>query len=167
MDEQKKYDVIKHLVDENGNKDRAAMTLGITRRQVNRLIRAYGQRGKAAFSHGNKGRRPATVVPQETRQAVLDLYRTKYYGANFTHFTELLGRIEGIGLSISTVSAVLEDAFLLSPRVTRAKKKRIVRSLRKKQESAVSKKEAAMHESHSCASENLSPLKCTDGLRAV
>ena len=144
MDEQKKYDVIKRLVDENGNKDRAAMTLGITRRQVNRLIRAYGQRGKAAFSHGNKGRRPATVVPQETRQAVLDLYRTKYYGANFTHFTELLGRIEGIGLSISTVSAVLEDAFLLSPRVTRAKKKRIVRSLRKKQESAVSKKEAAM-----------------------
>ena len=29
MDEQKKYEVIKKLVDTNGNKDRAAMTLGI------------------------------------------------------------------------------------------------------------------------------------------
>lgn len=28
MDEQKKYDVIKKLVDTNGNKDRAALTLG-------------------------------------------------------------------------------------------------------------------------------------------
>ena len=39
MDEQKKYDVIKRLVDENGNKDRAALTLGITKRQVYRLIK--------------------------------------------------------------------------------------------------------------------------------
>ena len=70
------------------------------------------------------------MIPQETRQAVLDLYRTKYYGANFTHFTELLGRIEGIGLSISTVSVVLEDAFLLS-QGDQGQKKRIVRSLRK------------------------------------
>ena len=30
MDEQKKYEVIKKLVDTNGNKDRAAMTLGWT-----------------------------------------------------------------------------------------------------------------------------------------
>lgn len=32
MDEQKKYDVIKRLVEENGNKDRAAMILGLSRR---------------------------------------------------------------------------------------------------------------------------------------
>ncbi len=41
MDEQKKYEVIKKLVDSQGNKDRAAITLGITRRQVDRLIIAY------------------------------------------------------------------------------------------------------------------------------
>ena len=38
MKEQKKYDVIKELVDHNGNKERAALKLGITVRQVNRLI---------------------------------------------------------------------------------------------------------------------------------
>ena len=58
MDEQRKYEVIKKLVDTNGNKDRAALTLGISKRQVNRLIAAYRERGKAAFIHGNRGRKP-------------------------------------------------------------------------------------------------------------
>ena len=55
MDEMKKYEVIKKLVETDGNKDRAAMTLGITKRHVNRLIRAYREKGKDAFVHGNKG----------------------------------------------------------------------------------------------------------------
>ena len=41
MDEQRKYEVIKQLVEKNGNKDRAAMSLSITRRQINRLIKVY------------------------------------------------------------------------------------------------------------------------------
>lgn len=129
MDEQKKYEVIKKLVDTNGNKDRAALTLGITRRQVNRLIIAYRERGKAAFHHGNAGRKPVTAVPDEVRNLVADLYRTKYYEANFTHFTELLERNEQIVLSTPTVSSILEQAGILSPRVTRAKKKRIKKEL--------------------------------------
>ncbi len=82
MDEEKKYSEIKRLVDEGGNKDRAALNLGITRRQVNRLIKAYRERGKAAFVHGNRGRQPATTIPVETRAQVVELYRTKYCDAN-------------------------------------------------------------------------------------
>ena len=100
MDEQKKYEVIKRLVDENGNKDRAALTLGITKRQVYRLIKVYREKGKAGFVHGNRGRKPVSTIPDATRDLVLDLYKTKYYEANFTHFTELLERIEGIKLSV-------------------------------------------------------------------
>ena len=44
MNEQKKYEVIKRLVDEGGNKDRAALTLGITKRHLNRLINAYKEK---------------------------------------------------------------------------------------------------------------------------
>ena len=46
MDEQKKYEVIKRLVDESGNKNRAAKVLGISKRQVNRLIKAYNEKGE-------------------------------------------------------------------------------------------------------------------------
>lgn len=142
MDEQKKYEVIKKLVDSQGNKDRAAMTLGITRRQVDRLIIAYKEKGKAAFVHGNRGRKPAITTPDEVRRTVVDLYRTKYYEANFVHFTELLERNEGIDLSVSAVAGFLEAEYILSPRVTKAKKKRIRKQLEQKKDTAATKKEA-------------------------
>ena len=55
MNEQNKYDTIKELVDHNGNKKRAALKLGITERQVNRLIIKYKENGKSSFVHGNRG----------------------------------------------------------------------------------------------------------------
>lgn len=142
MDEQKKYEVIKKLVDSRGNKDRAAITLGITRRQVDRLIIAYKEKGKAAFVHGNRGRKPAITIPDAVRNTVVDLYRTKYYEANFVHFTELLERNEGITLSVSAVTSFLEAENILSPRVTKAKKKRIKKELEQKKTAAKTKKEA-------------------------
>ena len=142
MDEQQKYEVIKKLVDTNGNKARAALTLGISKRQVDRLIAAYKENGKAAFVHGNRGRKPAITTSEEVRNTVVDLYRTKYYEANFTHFTELLAKHEGITLSVSAVTNFLEAEHILSPRVTKAKKKRVKRELEKKKEEAKTKKEA-------------------------
>ena len=136
MNEQRKYEVIKNLVDSDGNKDRAALTLGITRRQVNRLIKAYKEAGKAAFHHGNAGRKPATTVPPETRQLVVDLYRTKYYEANFTHYTELLERLEQIRLSVPTIAGILEAEGIFSPRVTKAKRKRIKKELEAQKKSS-------------------------------
>lgn len=142
MDEQRKYEVIKKLVETNGNKDRAALTLGISKRQVNRLIAAYKERGKAAFIHGNRGRKPGISTPDEVKATVVDLYRTKYYEANFTHFTELLKKNEGITLSVSAVTNFLEAEHILSPRVTRSKKKRVKKELERQKEAAKTKKEA-------------------------
>lgn len=141
MDEQRKYEVIKKLVDEEGNKNRAALTLGISNRHVNRLIKAYKEKGKAAFIHGNRGRKPATSTPDNIRQDVLDLYRTKYYDTNFKHFTELLDRHEGIKLSVSCVTTILESENILSPRVTKQKKKRIKRQLEEERKAAKTNKE--------------------------
>lgn len=142
MDEQKKYEVIKKLVDSQGNKDRAAITLGITRRQVNRLIIAYKEKGKAAFVHGNRGRKPAITTPDEVRNAVVDLYRTKYYEANFVHFKELLEKNEGISLSVSAITSFLEAEHIFSPRISKKKKKRIKKELEQKKAAAKTKKEA-------------------------
>jgi hypothetical protein len=143
MDEQKKYDVIKSLVDHpnTGNKDRAALILGCTKRHVNRMIKGYKESGKAYFVHGNRGRRPATAISDERKAEVIQLYESKYYDANFTHFTELLGEIEGIRLSVSSVANILESQYILSPRVTRAKRKRIKRELKEKKDATNDQKE--------------------------
>lgn len=154
-----KYEVIKKLVDSQGNKDRAAMTLGITRRQVDRLIIAYKEKGKAAFVHGNRGRKPAVTIPDEVRHAVVDLYRTKYYGANFVHFTELLQRLEGITLSVSAVTSFLEAENILSPRVTKAKKKRRKKILEQKKIAAKTKKESDEIQANIVALEDAHPRR--------
>lgn len=142
MDEQRKYEVIKQLVEDNGNKDRAALALGITKRQVNRLIKKYKENGKEAFRHGNKGRKPATTISEEKRSAIIDLYRAKYYDANFTHYTQLLETHEHISVSVSAVASILESEYILSPKVTKAKKKRIKKELARKQQAAKTQKEA-------------------------
>lgn len=142
MDEQYRYEIIKRLVDDKGNKKTASLKLGVTVRQVDRLINKYKEHGKAAFIHGNKGRKPAITKPEKLRQDVVDLYRTKYYDANFTHFTELLEKHEGITLSVSCVASFLEAENILSPRVTKAKKKRIKKQLEEAKAAAKTKKEA-------------------------
>ena len=43
MNEQNKYEIIKKLVETNGNKKRAATRLGCTVRTINRLIIKYKQ----------------------------------------------------------------------------------------------------------------------------
>lgn len=47
MKEQEKYEIIKELVDHNGNKNRAKKKLGLTIRQIDRLIKKYKEKGKS------------------------------------------------------------------------------------------------------------------------
>ena len=143
MNEQMKYEVIKSLADHpSPNKQRAALTLGCTVRHVNRMLKGYREQGKSFFIHGNRGRKPANTIPDETRHLVVKLYRNKYYEANFEHFTELLGKHEDIHISPSSVRSILEAEYILSPKVTKAKKKRIREQLKAEKKAAGTQKEA-------------------------
>lgn len=142
MDEQLKYEVIKSLADHpDGNKERAALKLGCTKRHINRMLAGYKAHGKDFFIHGNRGRKPANTIPDDTRTTITALYSSKYYDANFTHFTELLAEHEGIHISPSTVASILEAEYILSPRVTKAKRKRVRKKLLEQQKSAKTQKE--------------------------
>lgn len=164
MDEQKKYEGIKSLADHpHGNKDRAALTLGCTKRHINRMLACYRKEGKAFFIHGNRGRKPATTPPDEIRTSIVALYRTKYYDANFRHFSELLEKHEQISLSPSCVSSILESEYILSPKVTKAKKKRIIKELQNKKNAASSQKDADTIQANLVALQDAHPRRprCT------
>ena len=143
MNEQKKYEVIKSLADhpDTGNKDRAALILGCTKRHINRMLQGYSRNGKDFFIHGNRGKKPATTISIEIRQKVVDLYKTKYFEANFEHYTELLKKNEGISISASSVMGVLESEYILSPKATKAKRRRIKQKLKDQKKAAKTKKE--------------------------
>lgn len=140
VNEQKKYEVIKKLVETNGNKKRAAKTLGVTERTVNRLICRYKHEGKSAFSHGNKGRSPSNTISSELRNEVVTLYLNKYEGANFRHFKELLSKNDGIDVSDSTVNKILFDAGILSPKAHRQTRRNMKKKLNMDLEHTKSKK---------------------------
>jgi len=141
MNEQRKYDVIKKLVDEGGNKKRAAITLGCTLRTVNRLICHYRKDGKASFSHGNKGRLPVTRISDTTRSAIVTLYENKYFDANLRHFTELLAEHESIHVSEATVRTILLEKMILSPKAHKNTCRKLKRLLQAQKAETTSKKE--------------------------
>ena len=99
MKEQEKYDVIKELVDHNGNKNRASKKLGLSRRQIDRLINIYKEKGKSGFVHGNRLRKPSHTLDKSISESIITLYKNKYYDFNFSHFKEYLEKDENIIVS--------------------------------------------------------------------
>ena len=99
MNELLKYETIKELVDHKGNKNRAAQKLDISRRQVDRLIIIYKEKGKSGFVHGNRGHKPPKTLDKSISENIILLYRNKYYDFNFNHFKKFLETKENIFVS--------------------------------------------------------------------
>ncbi len=78
MNEQQKYEVIRFLVDHNGNKKAAALKLGCSERNINRLIQKYKTFGKEAFIHGNRGRQPIHAFKDDMISDVPFIYLCSY-----------------------------------------------------------------------------------------
>jgi transposase len=136
MKEEYKYLIIKKLVETNGNKKAAAIRLDCSVRHVNRMLNGYRAKGKEFFIHGNKGRKPINCFSEETRRKIIDLYQTKYHGANFTHYSELLATYEGISIAPSTINTILMAEHILSPKACRVTKKRVKKELLERQENS-------------------------------
>ena len=129
MNEQEKYEVIKELVDHNGNKNRASKKLGISRRQIDRLIIKYKENGKSAFIHGNRSKKPVNALDNSITEDIILLYKTKYYDFNFSHFKEFLKKDENIDVSYDFIYKNLTKAGILSPKA----RKKTKRQFKKKQ----------------------------------
>lgn len=140
MNEQEKYEVIKSLVDHNGNKKAAAVKLGCTVRTVNRLIQRYKDQGRAGFVHGNRGRKPAHTFSDATVTDIITLYNNKYFDATFSYACELLAKHDGIHISPSALTKIMYKNYITSPRTTKAVRKRIAQELRESQKKTKSKK---------------------------
>ena len=124
MNEKEKYDVIKELVDHNGNKNRASKKLGISRRQINRLIIKYKEKDKSGFVHGNRGHAPSKALDPSISEDIILLYKNKYQGWNFNHFKDFLKKDEMIDVSYDFIYKTLTKAGILSPKARKKTKKK-------------------------------------------
>lgn len=107
-----------------------AQSLGLSERQVRRLLAAYRQEGAEAVTHGNRGRIPDNAVSPEVRKTIIELAQTTYDDFNHTHFTEKLAETHDIHVSRSSVRRILLEAGITSPRRHRRPKHRSRRERR-------------------------------------
>lgn len=160
MNEQYKYDTIKELVDYNGNKNRAAKKLGKSRRQIDRLIIIYKEKGKSGFIHGNRGHAPSTKLDKSLSGYIIQLYVDKYQDFNFKHFHEYLIEEENINVSYKFVYNTLTSAGIISPKARRKTKREYKRQLlikEKKINSAMPEEQIKTIVNHEMALEDSHP----------
>jgi len=152
-----KYNTIKKLVETNGNKQRAAVHLNISVRQVNRLIAGYIAFGKEFFVHGNRGRKPKHALTTEVKDEIETLYTSKYFDCTYTQFTEYLAERENIFLSVPEVGQILREKYILSPRARKITRKNLKKKLLAEKEKVKSKKDFAKLQSAIVAIEDTHP----------
>lgn len=157
LKEEEKYKAIKKLVETKGNKKRVATKLGLTVRQINRLIAGYNSFGKQFFVHGNRGRKPSHALSIEMKNQIEDLYNTKYFDCTYTLFTELLAEKENIFLSIDEVRCILKERYILSPKSHKITKKNMKKELLRQKKQTTSKKELSKIQENIVAIEDAHP----------
>lgn len=106
LQKKKKYDVIKDIIEGKITKKEAEFSLGLTRRQINRLILKLNKEGISAFSHKNKGNLYNKKLSIDIENEIIDLYITDYYDYNFLHFYEEIN--SKYKLSFSSLVAILK-----------------------------------------------------------
>ena len=101
--EQRRIIVLNHLESGALVNAEAARLLGISKRQLQRLHKAYSEQGAAGLAHGNRGRPANNAIDAAVAARVVELAKAKYQGFNQQHLTEMLAENHGIELSRPTV----------------------------------------------------------------
>ena len=147
------------LIDHNGNKNRAAQKLDISRRQVDRLIIMYKEKGKSGFVHRNRGHKPQKTLDKSISKNIILLYKNKYFDFNFNHFKKFLEAKENIFVSYKFIYNILTKEGILSPKARKKTKreyaknklleeKKINLAMSEKQINTIVNHEVALEDSH-------------------
>src|SRR5450759_4574644 len=95
--------VLRDLADDRIRVSEAARLMGLGRRQVLRLAKAYRQRGPAALVSNRRGKRSNRSYPTGLRAEVIGLIRERYSDFGPTLAAEKLSELHGIRLGRETI----------------------------------------------------------------
>jgi transposase len=115
-----RFTVISKIIDGHITIAEAALSLGISERQIIRLKKGVIAEGAAFLIHKNTDRKPQHALDSKTVADIIHLKHSENYKtANFQHFQELLEREEGIKISYSALHSLLTQASIKSPKTRR------------------------------------------------
>ena len=111
--EQKKYETIKKVVNNEITKKNAEEQLGLKRKQINRLIVVFKTEGKDGFIHKNRGKTNKNKKDPNIINEVKELYLTEYFDYNFEAFYEEIEDKYDLSYSVIYNSFLNDD--IISP----------------------------------------------------
>lgn len=111
--EKLKLNVVQKIIAGECTKKEASEILGITSRQINRLLMKFKEEGEKGFVHKNRGKVSNKKIPENIKSEIVNLYITEYFDYNFTHFYEEIW--EKYRLSYKTIDNILTQADIISP----------------------------------------------------
>jgi hypothetical protein len=119
MDEIKRVYVLQQVEEKKLTGRKEAERLGLSLRQVRRLLAKYRQSRAAGVAHGNRGRAPNNRVREAVRKKIQELSEEEYKDYNDSHFSEELAEEHGLVLSRNIVRRIRRAAGQKSPRKRR------------------------------------------------
>ena len=115
-----RFSVISKTIDGHMTIAEAAVSLGISERQILRLKQGVSAEGAAFLIHKNTGRKPQHAMDDKLITDIITLKQSEnYISANFKHFQELLETHEKIKISYSALHSLLTQANIKSPKKRR------------------------------------------------
>lgn len=108
--EVRRLKAVQSAIDRHVTQKTAASMLGLSERQVRRLVRDVREGGDSGVIHGLRGRPSNRRIAEETRDQALSLYRRRYSDFGPTLATEKLLECDGIKISDETLRRWLIEA---------------------------------------------------------
>ena len=108
--EVRRLKAVQSAIDGHVTQKTTAAMLGLSERQVRRLVKDVRERGDRGVIHALRGRRSNRRIPEETRGLALSLYQARYPDFGPTFATEKLIECDGIKISDETLRRWLIEA---------------------------------------------------------
>jgi transposase len=102
-----RLEVMHRLAEGRMSQREAGSVLGVSVRQVKRVLRAYRREGAQGLVSKRRGRASNNRLAQETKQKALELLKSKYSGFRPTLAHEKLAEVEGLRLSAESVRQLM------------------------------------------------------------
>jgi transposase len=111
-----RLEVMHRLVEKRMSQKEAGTILGLSRRQIKRLLKAYREKGAVGLVSKQRGRTGNNRLAEEVQKRALDLLKTKYKGFGPTLAHEKLVERDKLRLSDESVRQLMIAEDLWKPR---------------------------------------------------
>ena len=116
-----RLEVIQRVIERRLTQAAAAISLGLSHRQLKRLVRRYRRDGAAGLVSGKRGKASNHRLPQAFTDEIVAIVRERYADFGPTLACEKLRERHGIVIGRETLRKLMRDAGLWKTRAARRK----------------------------------------------